>query len=459
MTHGISELQLSLIAIGVLSVGGVWGYNTWQERKHRKLAQEVFRSQQHDVLMRQSEPGADTIADVDEGAAQPTPESPAVVPGSRHAERIEPVFSAPEDEAPLEDDLPAAPVAFVPLQDREPVMTADVPISRTAESESFLREPQAGMPAAAPVVEEAEEAKVMTEECDDHLPVLDTVVDREPPLELADDIIDCIVHLNAPELVSAPLFWAAQRQILNRLVNRIVWTGLDENTARWQRLHANDANSYRRLVGALQLADRNGSIAADDLALYCDGVRQLAAHYQAQVIVPVVADVLMRARSLDEFCAAVDWRLSLNLVQREGKGLSLTSVVQLAEVAGLRRRDKTQKVDDGLLHALDAQGRTVFTLALFGGQPFSDEIEGSAAGVTLTLDVPLVTDGVAAFDRMAQLAHLIVSRLDAALVDDQRMPLSDEVLAVIRAKIGEFQQKMATNQLPAGGRRARRLYA
>lgn len=436
MTHGISELQLSLLAIGVLSVGGVWGYNVWQERKHRKAAQEVFRGEQRDVLMRQAPADAAAAHSVAAEAAAPL------------GERIEPVFIAPEE------DAAAGAVA------REVAEPLDQPFDQPLEppvAEERL-EPGVGTHVEAHVEPHADAKPAAAEESE--VPVLDAVVESGPPTELADDIIDCVVHLNAPELVSAPLFWAAQRQILSRLANRIVWSGLDENSGRWQRLHANDANSYRHLVAALQLADRNGPVAADDLALYCDGVRQLAAHYQAQVIVPVVADVLVRARSLDEFCAGVDWRLSINLVHREGKGLPLAALVQLAEIAGLRPRDKTQKADDGLLHAVDGQGVTVFTLGLLGGQPFgAEEAAQSAAGITLTLDVPRIADGVAAFDRMSQLAHHVVTRLEAVIVDDQRMPLSDEVLAMIRAKIGEFQQKMAANQIPAGGRRALRLYA
>ena len=45
MMHGISELQLSLLVIGVLSVLGVWVYNHWQERRHRKHADAVFQQQ------------------------------------------------------------------------------------------------------------------------------------------------------------------------------------------------------------------------------------------------------------------------------------------------------------------------------------------------------------------------------------------------------------------------------
>ena len=47
----MSDLQLSLIGLGVALVGGVFAYNKWQERKHRKLAERVFRADHPDVLL------------------------------------------------------------------------------------------------------------------------------------------------------------------------------------------------------------------------------------------------------------------------------------------------------------------------------------------------------------------------------------------------------------------------
>ncbi len=47
----ISDLQLSLLGIGAVGVAGVWVYNKWQEREHRKAAERVFRGNQADVLL------------------------------------------------------------------------------------------------------------------------------------------------------------------------------------------------------------------------------------------------------------------------------------------------------------------------------------------------------------------------------------------------------------------------
>jgi FtsZ-interacting cell division protein ZipA len=72
----MSDLQLSLLGIGVLVIAGVVAYNWWQERSYRRLAQQRFHSQQDDALFRT------TLADM-----------PPVEPRSAQ-ERIEPTVSA-----------------------------------------------------------------------------------------------------------------------------------------------------------------------------------------------------------------------------------------------------------------------------------------------------------------------------------------------------------------------------
>jgi FtsZ-interacting cell division protein ZipA len=46
----MNDLQVALIAVGAAAVAGVWGYNKWQERTQRILAEKVFRGDQADAL-------------------------------------------------------------------------------------------------------------------------------------------------------------------------------------------------------------------------------------------------------------------------------------------------------------------------------------------------------------------------------------------------------------------------
>lgn len=89
----MSDLQLSLLAIGVLVIAGVVAYNWWQERSYRRLAQQRFHSQQDDVLFRT------TLADM-----------PPVEPRPIE-ERIEPTVSATAADEPAPHFEPEEPIA------------------------------------------------------------------------------------------------------------------------------------------------------------------------------------------------------------------------------------------------------------------------------------------------------------------------------------------------------------
>ncbi|MGH8620438.1 MAG: cell division protein ZipA C-terminal FtsZ-binding domain-containing protein [Burkholderiales bacterium] len=54
----MSDLQLSLLAVGAVFVAAVWLYNRWQERRFRRGAEAAFAHEQPDVLMADAENGA-----------------------------------------------------------------------------------------------------------------------------------------------------------------------------------------------------------------------------------------------------------------------------------------------------------------------------------------------------------------------------------------------------------------
>jgi hypothetical protein len=80
----MSDLQLGLLAIGVLVVAGVVAYNRWQERAARRGAERAFRSAHADVLV---EPEAARREPV--GGPAPAPSRPAVAPAALPDARID----------------------------------------------------------------------------------------------------------------------------------------------------------------------------------------------------------------------------------------------------------------------------------------------------------------------------------------------------------------------------------
>ncbi|MBI5921805.1 MAG: ZipA [Betaproteobacteria bacterium] len=372
-----NELQLTLIGAGIAAVIGVWGYNTWQEYRQRKLAQKIFSTEQADALLPDDASANSSVPEAEHGAAE-----------YGAAERIEPTI----DPSFAEDE------AFVDASDEPPVV--------------------------------------------------------EPPEELVDKLIDCVARIEAADMVAAPMLWAAQRKLFGKLEGRLRWCGWDENNGKWRALNAHDATSYRRLCAALQVVDRRGAISEADLGGFYEGLRQLADNFEIHIEWPAAEEVLAHAKRLDEFCASVDWRIGLNLVTRDG------SPIQAARLIDLATETELWLKNDGLFHAEGEAGRTLFTLSQLGGAPFVASGLSALAlpGVTLSIDVPRVADGTQAFDHLVDVARTMMSAFGGYLVDDQRAPLSDEVLATIRVKIEEFQQKMASQNIPAGGRRALRLY-
>lgn len=87
----MNDLQIALLAAGAAVVAGVWAYNKWQERQHRKLAEQVFRGGQQDVLL-----GGDGAADEHAAAAAGIEPAERVEPG----ERNEPVIADSGREEP-----------------------------------------------------------------------------------------------------------------------------------------------------------------------------------------------------------------------------------------------------------------------------------------------------------------------------------------------------------------------
>lgn len=367
----MNEFQVALVAAGILFVAAVWAYNLWQERQHKKLAENIFKGGQPDVLLK-GQGGEEPAGRVEPAA------------GSGAMERVEPAVAPIEpaaDEAPA-DEAPAPPTAW------------------------------------------------------------------------ADDIADCTLRIEFVEAVSAPALWAVQAAWAAQLTKPLAWLGYGDDR-QWHRLTAHDAGRYAHVAAALQLADRQGAVSDGELATFLEGVHRLAQQFSGLVELPARDETLAHARALDEFCAGVDVQLGVNVVDAAGGMFPGTKLRGLAEAAGLVLRE------DGRYHAGDDAGADLFTLANLGAELFEAESLKTLAtpGITFALDVPRVADGEAVFDRMVAAARQMAEALGGTLVDGQRHPLSDPIVAGIRAKIGEIQQQMAKHQIEPGSPRALRLFS
>jgi hypothetical protein len=123
----LSELQISLIGLGSVGVVAVWAYNKWQERRHRKAAERVFRGDQPDVLL-----------DTQRGPVERGPVDRAPAENKEHI-RVEPVMATtdPAPEIALEATITAPPMPFPtspdpPLEMLDPLIEAVVAFALAA---------------------------------------------------------------------------------------------------------------------------------------------------------------------------------------------------------------------------------------------------------------------------------------------------------------------------------------
>jgi hypothetical protein len=412
----ISELQIALIGAGAAGVAAVWGYNIWQDRQHRKAADRIFKGGHGDALLPDD---PETRAD------------PATGSDSRRepVERLEPRFS---DEA-----LPDLPVAMA-----EQIEAATV-------TESAI---ESAIESATETVTET----VTDQAGADMLPPAgDAAAQFDLPADYADGVADCVLRLAAAEAVPAPAVRAMQNVWAGELTKPVRWLARNDVDGNWLAVAADDVGRYRDWAVALQLADRRGAISDGELARFFDGVQQVAQQTGAALELPGRGETVMRAAHLDEFCAAVDIQFVLHVVEASGGVFAGTKLRGVAEAAGLVLET------DGVFRARDGLDGELFTVANLGTERLeADSIKSLAThGLTLSLDVPRVKNGTLAFDRMLAAARQLAAALGGVLVDAQRAPLSEAMIAAIRAKTAELQQRMHDGGIVPGSVRALRLFS
>lgn len=277
----------------------------------------------------------------------------------------------------------------------------------------------------------------------------------EPPAELADQRIDCVIRLELLDAIPGGQLHVAQAQALSGLNRPVRWSGLDESQGEWRLVAAHDARPYRRLRAALQLADRGGPVGEQELNVFFTGVQRLAEELHAVADTPSRNEVLAQAAEIDRFCAAVDAQVGVNIISRDGHAFAGTKLRGLAEAAGL------QLLEDGLFHAKDEHGLTLFTLGNLEPAPFLPHETKTliTRGLTFTLDIPRVAQGAAVFDRMIDWAAKLAGSLGGVLVDDNRAPLNDKAVGMIRDSIARFQEQMTSQGVAPGSPLALRLFS
>ena len=222
----MTELQIGLIALGASAVVGVFGYNKWQENKHRKMAEAVLQPDHDDVLLGDAPRVAPAFAPA---SKRSEPEMSADSPVAELNQRVEPVIA-----------VEPASGSGIAVEKIEPVYAP------------ALREETENAPPPREPVHQAQSLEniepVFNAGAETDLPEL-TDIDEvgEVPLELLDPRTELIMAMELVEPVSAQQILQSQREALQQVSKPVHWVGFNARTREWQRLAPDSELPMRRL--------------------------------------------------------------------------------------------------------------------------------------------------------------------------------------------------------------------
>lgn len=259
-----------------------------------------------------------------------------------------------------------------------------------------------------------------------------------------DELIDCVITLEfeAPLRGEKLLTEVSELKYVGR--KPVHFIGLTHEGKRDEIAHG---GIYTTLFAGIQMVSRNGPLNELEYSEFVGKLREIADRLNAHSDVPDMNLVMSNARELHQFVAEHDAQLSVNVLSN-GAPWDVTTLLGALEKQGFDVRA------DGRLVMPDGDTGNLFTLSLNVSPS-----ETVTSKLTLLLDVPCVAPDLEGFGVMAKCARSLASRLGGTVVDDGHHPISEQALAEIAEQVRAFCNAMAVAEIPAGSRRAKRLFS
>jgi ZipA-like protein with FtsZ-binding domain len=220
----------------------------------------------------------------------------------------------------------------------------------------------------------------------------------------------------------------------------------------WHPIDSSPRQSWRELRVGLQLANRGGPLAEEEIERFNQAIADFAASMGAVSQRESPAAAAERARDLDRFCADADIEVAVNVIGQFGATFPVSRVKALALEHGM------SETAGGELVSFGADGTHEFVIRRFDDT--AHKASGSYfSGITFALDVPNAASPSATLAEMIQVASSFSANLAGQLVDDNRRPLTEAGLASIARSVEGVVADMEAHGVPAGTPLARRLFS
>ena len=268
-------------------------------------------------------------------------------------------------------------------------------------------------------------------------------IEDEPELSV-DDLIDCVIPLEFESPVRGEKLLQEVAELKYVGKKPVHFIGLTHEGKRDEIAHG---GVYTSMFAGVQMVSRSGPLNELEYSEFVSKLREIGDRLNAHSDVPDMNRVMSNARELHQFVAEHDAQLSVNVLSN-GAPWDITTLLGALEKQGFDVRA------DGRLVMPDGDVGNLFTLSINVSAS-----ETVTSKLTLLLDVPCVSPDLEGFGVMAKCARSLASRLGGTVVDDGNNPISEQALAEIADQVREFCNAMAVAEIPAGSRRAKRLFS
>ena len=481
----MSDLQITLIAVGTIIIFGVLLYNWWQERKFRLDMASSFIEPKNDVLIDDFEINTDALEESEiTHTLHPHfhPKSDNFTqPDFNELVFVEGVNKSPVQNtqaANLTSELPtqATNITYITPEQKLIAETELESFDKNAYEDwtdddafiepkpnfiepSFLDEeipstPSHPLPNLAHIEKALEIATIQPRHI--ALPhTVDTKVDLVAMLYLGKELANVKLNHALSDFIDLVVDFDKPVQVFGINVDD-TWDSINPDSA-LDKL-------YSQLVCSLQLVDRSGPISRATLNRFQHAVELLGLELTSQVEWLSEDEPLGFAQQLDQFCLDVDKIINFHLVQGESGAFHGTKLRGLAEANGFSLSSDgafhykephhiiNGSVDDKVL---------LFSIIHTNNQPFTAESLRNIVikGITFQMDIPHVRNFVEVFNQMVVVAQKLQQGLSAQLVDDLQRPLTELQINKISQQLEHIHIKMLTFGIAPGSSTALRLFS
>lgn len=477
----MSDLQLILIALGVVIILCVLLYNWWQERKFRLEMASSFIEPRQDALIDNFEINTDAFEETELiHSLKPQINKTVFVNEDEGNQLANPEFNhlvfSKELVAATEANKVNKQLVYVEADSADDLQYKDL---EEALADAELDEADIETPNIADKHETAinsNEQNVLPTALPSSL--ANQSVATEPTTGLATpklpSQLDTKIDLVAVLLIDKDLSLDQLNYALNETIefadecDKIVQIlGLNAQST-WDVMQVGSAlnKTYTQLLCSLQLANRDGAASRVTINRFQHAIEMLGMEIGTTIKWLNNDDPISFSKHLDEFCIDVDKTIGFHIVKGESGAFHGTKLRGLAEAHGFNLED------NGVFYYKDTHAQaeykldTAFNSPLFSllnqnNQPFTTESLRNIVvnGITFQMDIPHVKNCPQAFNQMVAIAQKMQKSLNGLLVDDHQKPLTELQINKISQQLHTINSTMQTYGVAPGTFTAMRLFS